>query len=411
MIDHGPERADRFAVFRIPAYRAYLFSRAGVNVGQAIFQTTLAWEVYRLTSSPAALGVIGLVNFLTALSISLVAGAAADAFPRRLVMVVAQSIMFATSVLAVTFTLLGVERADVLYVLSALFAAGVAIESPARQAVVPSIVPRDLFTRAIGVNATVQSLAYVTGPAVAGILIAGPGVLAGFSAQLVCLLAAVVAMAMVRFDETPASGRPAMTLNLVVEGLRYISTSPLLLGAMLLDMFAVLFGGAKALLPVYAVDILHVGPEGYGLLTATLEAGAFVAALAMVTAPSPRYPGRALLISVAAFGVATMVFGLSRWLPLSLVAYFFVGLADQVSVVMRQTIIQLSIPDEVRGRVSAVSSIFITTSNQLGAVESGLLAAVTSAVFAVTSGGAACLAVVGIVATRVPQLWSTSPTR
>jgi hypothetical protein len=173
---------------------------------------------------------------------------------------------------------------------------------------------------------------------------------------------------------------------------------------MSLDMFAVIFGGAKALLPIYATDILGVGAVGYGVLTASLEVGALLAALVLVVLKPPEQTGRWLLGSVAAFGLATIVFGLSRSLPLSVLSYMAVGMADQVSVVMRQTTIQLATPDELRGRVSAVNQVFISASNQLGGVESGLVGAVTSATFAVVSGGIACLGVVAVVAARIPEL-------
>jgi len=184
-----------------------------------------------------------------------------------------------------------------------------------------------------------------------------------------------------------------------------VRKSPMIWGCMTLDMFAVIFGGATALLPIFATDILHVGARGYGLLSSSLELGAFSSALVMMLRPTTVKAGRALLAAVAVYGVATIVFGLSRAFPLSVAAYMIAGMADQVSVVMRQTTIQLLTPDELRGRVSAVNMIAIAASNQLGAVESGFVAAATSAPFAVVSGGIGCLVVLGIVAWRVPELW------
>jgi MFS family permease len=173
---------------------------------------------------------------------------------------------------------------------------------------------------------------------------------------------------------------------------------------MTLDMFAVIFGGAAALLPIYAQEILNVGPRGYGLLTSSLELGALLSAVAMMTLPTIKHAGRALLIAVGVYGFATIVFGLSRSFPLSVFAYMLVGMADQVSVVMRHTAIQLSTPDELRGRVSAVNFIFIGASNQLGAAESGFIAALTNATFAVVSGGIGCLVVLAVVASKMPEL-------
>jgi Transmembrane secretion effector len=215
----------------------------------------------------------------------------------------------------------------------------------------------------------------------------------------------MLALLPVRVPATTSKiGRTGMRLAAVREGLAYLRNRPVVLGAMTLDMFAVLFGGAKALLPIYAVDILHADAAGYGLLTASLDAGALLAAALMVTLPTPTRLGRALLASVAAFGLATIAFGLSRWLPLSILTYAAVGAADQVSVVMRLNTIQLSIPDELRGRVTAVNFVFINASNQIGGLESGVVASLTSAMFAVVSGGIACLGVVALVAWRNPTL-------
>jgi MFS family permease len=188
------------------------------------------------------------------------------------------------------------------------------------------------------------------------------------------------------------------------EGVAFVRGRQVVLGCMLLDMFAVIFGGAVALLPVYAQQILMVGERGYGLLAASLELGAVSMSALLIGLPTVRRGGRVLLVAVAAFGVATILFGLSRSFPLSLAAYVAVGMADQVSVVMRSTIIQLSTPDELRGRVSSVNMLSIVASNQLGAAESGFVAALTSAPFAVVSGGVGCLIVVALVALRLPEL-------
>ena len=189
----------------------------------------------------------------------------------------------------------------------------------------------------------------------------------------------------------------------VREGLAFVWSSPVVLGCMAVDMFAVILGGATALLPVYK-DLLGVGDVGYGMLAAALEVGALVTAAVLVVRPTIRRGGNALLAAVTVYGLATLVFGISRWFPLSLAAYMVVGMADQVSVVIRQTAVQLSTPDALRGRVSAVNMIFIAASNQLGAVESGFLAAATSPTFAVVSGGIGCLLIVAFTAWRLPEL-------
>lgn len=190
----------------------------------------------------------------------------------------------------------------------------------------------------------------------------------------------------------------------MVQGVRFVASRPVVWGCMLLDMLAVIFGGAAALLPVYANEILQVGPRGYGILSASLEVGALTTSLALMLLPPIRRAGAALLGAVTVFGAATIVFGLSRWFPLSVISYMIAGMADQVSVVMRSTIVQLNTPDHLRGRVSAINFMFINASNQLGAVESGFVAALTTPTFSVVSGGVGCLVVVAAIAARVPAL-------
>jgi MFS family permease len=253
------------------------------------------------------------------------------------------------------------------------------------------------------VSSTIQSLGFVTGPFVGGALIAVSGVEAAYLAHMMLIGGSLVGLFFLRLR--PIEGpRRAVSLAAIREGVAFVRNRQVLLGAMTLDMFAVIFGGAQALLPVFAKDILEVGPRGYGVLVSSLEAGALLMALALVVFPPIKQAGRALLVTVALFGLGTIVFGLSRNIYLSVATYMFIGMADQVSVVLRQTAVQLSTPDELRGRVSSVNMLFIGASNQLGAVESGLVAAATNATFAVVSGGVGCLTVVGIVWAKLPDL-------
>jgi len=256
----------------------------------------------------------------------------------------------------------------------------------------------------VTLNSTLQSLSSVSGPAVAGLLIAWQGIGPAYGAHLGLILVSMLVLVQLHVQHSSEAARAGMRLDAIRDGLAYLRSNPVVLGAMTLDMFAVLFGGAKALLPIYAVDILHADAAGYGLLTASLDVGALIAAVLLVALPTPTHTGRALLASVAAFGLATIGFGLARSLPLSILAYAAVGAADQVSVVMRLNTIQLTIPDELRGRITAVNFVFVNASNQIGGLESGVVATLTSAMFAVVSGGFACLAVVALVGWRVPAL-------
>jgi len=343
------------------------------------------------------------VRFAPQLIAALYAGAVADTYDRRRIVLVAQSVPAVCAAVLFVATVGGTVSMPLIYALVVLIALGNAFEGPARQALLPSVVREETFQQAITVTATVQSLAFVSGPGVAGLLIAYGGVQAAYAAHVVLIAIALVGIVALRPRPISQPSR-AISWAAIKEGVLFVRSRQPLLGSMTLDMFAVVFGGAQALLPVYAEDVLHVGSRGYGILAAALPAGALLMSLVMVAMPTVERTGRALLWAVAAFGVATIVFGLSRSFPLSLAAYFAAGMADQVSVVMRQTTIQLATPDYLRGRVTAVNQLFIGTSNQLGAVESGFVAAATNATFAVVSGGAGCIAALGLVAARMPEL-------
>lgn len=388
---------------RLPAFRAYVVSRAASGAAMTIVQAAIAWQVYEISGSTLQLGLIGLVRFVPALGVSLLGGAAADVYDRRTIIQLAQ-----IAPLLATFVVLAAiatGQVSLLLLYGVVLVSGLAssFENPARQALLPQIVPREVFTNAITVNSTVQSLSFVTGPTVAGALIGWSGEGAAYAASALCTVVAVGSLLFVRVVETTTEQR-SVTWAMIREGISFVTHRPVLLGAMTLDMFAVILGGAKALLPVYATDILHVGAVGYGILSGSLEVGALLMSGAMILLPPVRQTGRFLLGSVAAFGLATIAFGLARSFPVAVVAYALVGMSDQVSVVMRQTTIQLATPDALRGRVTAVNSVFISASNQLGMVESGLVAAVTSATFAVVSGGIGCVAVVAAMTAGIPSL-------
>jgi MFS family permease len=382
---------------------AYLASRFAVGTAMMLLRAAIAWHVFQLTHSPFHLGLIGLVQFIPAFALTLVAGALADSADRRRIMMAAQVVSFGCGLVLCLATARGTVTLGLLYGVVAAAAIATAFDSPARMAFLPSLVARAAFPRVATVASTSQALAFATGPALGGLLIADRGIAAAYAAHAVLILLAFATLAALPSPPGAPSGR-GVSVPVIREGLQFVHSRPVVLGCMTLDMFAVIFGGAAALLPIYASEILEVGPRGYGLLSSALELGALLTSVALLTLPTIRHAGRALLIAVGVYGVATIVFGLSRSFPLSLAAYMLVGVADQVSVVMRSTAIQLSTPDELRGRVSAVNLLFIGASNQLGAAESGFVAAATSATFAVVSGGIASLVVLAIVALRLPEL-------
>jgi MFS family permease len=394
------------AVLRVRSFRDYTISRSAAGVATSLLQALILWQVFAISDSALSLGIVGLVAFVSAFVSSLVGGVIVDTYDRRTILFAAQLVPWLASLAMLAAIATGRVGLEGVYVL--VFVTGIAasLEFPARQSVLPDVVPEPLFTRALTVNSASQSLSMVTGPALGGLLIATGGIGAAYICHVA--LVAVAMISLIPLHLAPRSmerrGVARPELRLLREGMAFVRDRPVLLGAMTLDMFAVLFGGARALLPVYAVDVLHADAVGYGILSASLEAGTLAMALLLVLLPIPRRTGRLLLLAVAGFGLATVVFGASKALPVSIAAYAMVGMADQISMVMRQTMIQLNTPNALRGRVTGLSSIFISASNELGALESGLVAAAFGAVFAVVSGGLACLVVVGLIAWRVPTL-------
>ncbi|MEX2081726.1 MAG: MFS transporter, partial [Dehalococcoidia bacterium] len=396
-------RHDPMAALRQRDFQFFAGSRFFSATGMTMLQAVLAWQVYEISGSALQLGLLGLARFAPSLGLSLVGGAVADTYDRRAIVLASQSVPLACSAVLGIASASGGAGLGLIYGLVLVIALAAAFENPARQALLPSLVAPPTFANAVTVNSTFQQLGFVTGPALGGLMIAWAGVEGAYALHVAVLALAIGTMFFVR--PRARDGKPReVSLAAIREGISFVRQRPVLWGVMSLDMFAVVFGGAVALLPIYAEDILGVGSLGYGLLLASFEVGAFTMALSLLFLPPIERTGRALLITVAIFGLMTIVFGLSRSFVLSLAAYMVIGMADQISVVMRQTTIQLATPDELRGRVSSVNMVFIGASNQVGAMESGFVAALTSATFAVVSGGIGCLAVVSYIAAKVPAL-------
>ena len=381
----------------------YLLARFCTGTAMTMLRAAILWHVFAISHSAFHLGLIGLVQFLPALVLSLVGGAVADSHDRRRVMMAAEALALACALVLFVATRAGTVSLLLLYGMVFLVAIAGAFDNPARAALLPALVAREVFPQAVAIGSTNQALAFATGPALCGLVIARAGIASVYALYVGLVGVSLATLLFMRSRPLLGSGR-VVSLQAIREGLRFVRRHQVILGCMTLDMFAVIFGGASALLPIYANDILKVGASGYGLLTSSLEIGALLASLAMIALPPISRAGRALLIGVAGYGLATIVFGLSRSFPLSVIAYVIVGIGDQVSVVMRATAIQLSTPDDLRGRVSSVNMIFIGASNQLGAAESGFVAALTNATFSVVSGGVGCLIVMAIVAATLPQL-------
>ena len=355
----------------------------GVLANQMLM-VAVAWHMYELTSSAWDLGLVGLFQFVPALVMALPAGHLADRWHRGRIFAACILAQAVVGVLLVASTHAGLTTRELILGLSVVLGMTRAFQMPAQQALTPLLVPQALLQRAISLSSVGIQIAIIGGPALGGLLYTTGATTVYATCVAFSLLSAALTLT-VRYRHVPAQG--AATLASVLAGVSYVWQSKVLLGAMSLDLFAVLLGGATALLPIYARDILHTGPQGLGLLRAAPAVGALLMTLLLVRFPLQRHVGYKLLGAVAVFGLATLVFGLSSHFGLSMLALAVTGAADSISVVTRLTLMQLETPDEMRGRVSAVNSIFIGASNQLGEFESGATAALLGPVGSVVLGG------------------------
>jgi MFS family permease len=391
---------DAYASFRLPDYRLLLSGAFLSNFGLQMLSLAVSWDLYAQTHSAMVLGNVGFVQVAPFVVFSLFAGHVADRYDRRLVMVLTQILYVAASLLLA----FGFRSVFDIYACLLLTAIARTFQGPARGAILPRLVPLEALGNAITWNSSAQEIANVGGPALAGLILATAGSATVYVAQAACALLTLVCFASIhrrRVEDVVAAPRDARAF---LDGLRFVWTHKLILPAVSLDLFAVLFGGAVALLPIFAVDILHGGPRALGWLRAAPSVGAVLMALTLAHSHRIGRAGPALIFTVAGFGAATIAFGLSRNLWLSLALLVLVGAFDNVSVVLRHSLIQTRTPDRVRGRVLAVNNIFISCSNQLGAVESGWTAAWFGAVASVSVGGLATLVVVGVCAALSPAL-------
>ena len=393
---------DTAAILRHPGLIAFLVSRSFSSLGFQIQAVAIGWNAYQLTHRPLTLGLIGLAQFLPMLALVFVSGQIADRFDRRRVAMLCQLVEMLCGLGLAWGTVRHLLTPGVIYGIVALFGAAKAFEGPSLQALLPSLVPPHLFSRAAALSSSLFQTVTIVGPSAGGLLyMAGPAI-----AYLVCaamLVLACAAMSVVRLEQPPKPRGP-ISLSTVFGGLAFIWSRPPILGAISLDLFAVLLGGATALLPVYALDILHGSPLALGLLRASPAVGALAMSVWLARRPITGRAGPLMFGSVVLFGLATIVFGLSRSLPLSIAAMAVLGAADVVSVVVRSTLVQINTPEEMRGRVSAVNLLFIVTSNQLGEFESGSLAALIGTTAAVALGGIGTVIVAAVWMRLFPAL-------
>ncbi len=396
------------AAWRHPAYRRYQFVRIATILGLQMQSVAVAWQVYDLTRRPLDLGYLGLVQFLPVLALWPITGIVVDRFDRRTVVSVG-IVVYALA--AAALAVMQPTTVTPLFITLAIVAAARAFGQPASQALLPHLVPPEDFTNAVTWTSSLFQLGTIVGPAIGGLMLGFVGVRGVYlSTAVLCTLAAVVAQTVqARPSATPGVRGPLR--DEMLAGVRFVRSQPVVLGAITLDLFAVLLGGAVALLPVYARDIIQVGDVGdgaravlFGVLRASPAFGATAMAIFLAFNPVGARAGRKMYAAVAVFGVATIAFGLSTNIWLSIIALAISGAADELSVVVRQTLIQINTPDAMRGRVSAVNFVFIGISNEVGELESGLAAAAIGTVPAVVVGGLGTLAVVAAGWVLAPAL-------
>lgn len=399
----APSRSDPYAALRFRDYRLFALGNWASIMGQQMLSVAIGWELYERTHSALALGLVGLVQVLPVIFLALLAGQVADQFDRRMIVLITQGVL---ALCSIGLAVISYEQGLVLLIYLCLFVIGTAraFNNPARAALLPQLVPKEIFSNAVTWNSSGFQLAAMLGPALAGLLIAVQK--SATWVYIFCALSALIffgCIFLIKGRQAKRSTEP-VTLKSLAAGFSFVWQTKIILAALTLDLFAVLLGGATTLLPIYAKDILHVGPDGLGWLRAAPAIGAFIMALTITYLPTMSQAGKTLLWAVGGFGAATIGFGLSQSFWLSLLMLVLIGALDSISVVVRQTLVQLRTPDEMRGRVSAVNGMFISTSNELGGFESGLAASLFGPVLAVVGGGIGTIAVVIAVAIIWPEI-------
>jgi MFS family permease len=400
---------DAFGALKVREFSYFLSFRFFVTIATLMQSIIVSWQMYELTHNPLDLGLIGLAEAIPAIGIALFAGHIADKYDRKTVILISLLVFIAGVFMLLAYSIgqfgllkkLGVWP---IYMVVGLGGFSRGFLYPSAMGLMAQIVPRSLYTNSATWNSVVWQVGAVTGPAIGGLIYGFFSVVTAYYGVLFFGLIALVMLIPIKKKMIIVSGKVETLKERLLTGLRFVFKTQVMLGAMSLDMFAVLFGGAVAMLPVFAHDLLHVGPEGLGILRASPAVGSICMSLFLAYNPPLRNAGKALLIGVTGFGVCMVSFALSRNFYLSLILLMFSGMFDNISVVIRQTIMQLMTPDAVRGRVAAVNSIFIGSSNEIGSFESGLAASLMGLVPSVIFGGAMTLLVVTVTAIVAPML-------
>jgi MFS family permease len=385
-------------------FRNLLFGQLVSTTGTQMQHVAIVWQLYLFTRSPLALGLLGFFRIAPVIAFALGGGVVADAFDRRRLMLVTQSVLAAVSVTLAVTTHLGLASPALLYGLVAVGATAIAFDNPARQALIPRLVPGQHLSGALSLGFTGWQVANIAGPALAGALLAWGGLVPIYVLDALSFLAVIAALLTMRHRSPPRETPLALGLGAVREGFGFLRRTPVIRTTMLLDFFATFFGGSMLLMPIFADQLLGVGPRGMGILYAAQPVGAALAGLFLAARSLPRRQGKAILWAVAVYGAAIAIFGLSRSFVLSLLALAASGAADTVSTVIRQTLRQILTPDGLRGRLSSINMIFFMGGPQLGEVEAGLVARAFGPRISVGSGGILCVLAAAVAALLAPSL-------
>lgn len=403
--------AGRFPALAWRNFRLLWLGQGISGVGTFMQTWAINWHLYSLTHTALSLGLIGLFRVVPIILFSLIGGTVADAWDRRRVMLFTQTSLAAVAAALGILTYTHHITPFSIYALTMLSAAATAFDNPARQSLIPRLVPREVLANAISLNSVMMRTSTILGPLLAGVLIARGSLTLTYFANAISFFAVIVALLAMRERDTPpeirqapAEERVPVNWESLKEGFRFVSQNPILVWTIWLDFFATFFSSANSLLPIFASDILHVGARGYGLLAAAQACGALLAGAVLSVARPFTRQGKVVLWSVMIYGFMTIVFGASRWFWLSWLALALVGGSDAISTILRQTIRQLVTPDRLRGRMTAFNMIFFMGGPQLGELESGLAATWLGGPWAVIAGGIGCILTVGWVALRAPVL-------
>lgn len=408
-MDVPSTKHDAYAVLKFKEFRLFLLARFATTIAIQMQSVIVGWQVYEMTKDPFSLGLIGLSEAIPFLGMAIFSGHLADIINRRKIILLSMSIYIACATLLLMFTYklsfaLTLYGTTPIYLVMALIGFARSFLYPAQTAFMAQLVPRELYTNSSTWNSTTWHIAAVTGPALGGLIYGFFGIIPAYLTVIIFVIAGFFFFFNIKRKFMPPKEIAESLIQSLSAGIRFVFKNQVLLGAFSMDMFAVLFGGAVAMLPVFAAEVLHVGPQGLGFLRTAPAGGAVIMAIFLAYHPPFRNSGKKLFISVAGFGLCIILFAISRNFYLSLFLLAISGMFDNISVIIRHTIMQLFTPDNMRGRVAAVNSIFVGSSNEIGSFESGLAARIMGLIPSVIFGGSMTLLVTGITAKIAPVL-------